>query len=195
MGMLNDFRERRNALLDRFKTDDSRHDVVLNILDLTAASMRGRNAGSWWEILVYRVHSIVIGLLGGSAGATITAALNHPNFTEGYWWGGLSIAAAVAVQLYKTFNIETNATQALKARDAFSQIDENSAAALRQMEPKDTMAELNKNANTLLSTFHGVMPELTNALEGKALERAEFFVNNYGDRWKQKPSAGGRRMP
>src|SRR5262245_26685738 len=193
MAMLDDLQKRRQALNDRFQPEDSRREVVLNILDLTAAIVRGRNAGNRWEILIYRVHAIVIGLLGGSAGATITRALNHPDFTEGYWLGSLSILAAVAVQVYKTFGIETNATQALKARDAFSQIDENSAAALRQKEPTVNMAELNKNANTLLSTFHSVMPELTNELEGKALGHAETLVNNYGNRWDQTSSTGGRR--
>ena len=100
---------------------------------------------------------------------------------------------AAAVEVYKTFGIEANATQALKAQDAFSDIEENLGAALRTPQPMVSLIELSKKANTLLSTFHRVVPRLTDALRETATSNAENLVKSSKKYWKPQPPTGGRR--
>jgi hypothetical protein len=189
--------------LTMFPDSDIRFYIIQNIKDLSEAVVRGRNAGHWLEILVYRIHSIVTGVLGTIGGSGITIGWTDQDARlPGYVVGVLTLTSAVALEVYNQLKVEDQATQALKARDAFDQLSSNMGVELKKPEPNDALAELSKTSDTLLKTFYRVIPELAalpseeaKKLEHEALAKARELVSKFNARWLARSvSKGGRSL-
>ncbi len=181
--------------LEQFQPNDSRYYVVRNISDISEAIVRGKQAGNPWEILVYRVRSIAMGVLGTTGGSGVTIGLTQPDSGAwGYVVAAGSLILAVGLEVYNHLGIESRATQAIKARDAFAEVYVNMSIALKNDAPDDTIVQLSKTVDTLIQTFSKVIVHDQSALVTQdAQNMARDLVVKYSARWRSKAaSIGGR---
>jgi hypothetical protein len=180
---------------DKFPPTDIRHFVVRKVLDISEAIVRGRLAAKRWEVYAYRARMVAGALLNTSGIAGIVAIFGLPDYAV--WGYGVAIGSNVlniAVELYNKFGVEATATKALNARDAFNGRYTNMAAVLRRQDPNDSLDELSKDSDTLLVTFDNVLPEQTPDVIEQARLMACDLVDQYENRWLQKPVPEGGRV-
>src|SRR5262245_58088865 len=185
-------------LLEQFTAKDSRYYIVQNVLDISEAIVRGRRAGSNWEIFVYRVRSVAMAILGTTGGSGVTVGLTQPEASvTGYLVAGGSLALAIGLELYNQLKVEERATQAIKAREAFNELYRSMSAALRGDDPDETLVQLSTTADTLTETLskvivHDEAADITNAARNVARE----LVAKYSSRWQENPiPVRGRTIP
>jgi malic enzyme len=98
--------------------------------------------------------------------------------------GVAAIAVAVALELYKSFNIEEVAISAIAARDAFGLIEEDVDLALQSEDPMPQLNAVTEESKTLLRNFHKVIPKIDIGLSAKARAMADSLIDKNKPYWR-----------
>lgn len=149
--------------------------------------IRGRHAVDRWQVQLHRalrITSIVLSSLGG-----VGLIANNAGATSGWT---VSLVFGILLQIANELGIERIANQARSALTASSFMQTQLDIVLASDDPTGAVNKLLEETNTVLRTYHEVLPELSPLLEAEAARLAAKFVDTYGGDW-QLPARQRRR--
>jgi len=173
-----------DTIIDR----DPEQSIRQKVLSVSERVVRGRQAADRWEVSFYRwqrVATATLSVLGGMGLAQVkptteTLSWGNPAFGAGV----AAIAVAIALELYKSFNLEEVAISSLSARDAFRLVAEDIDIALQSEDPMPQLNAVTEQSKTLARNFYKVIPGVDVYVSASARDMCDSLINRNKHFWR-----------
>ncbi len=118
--------------------------------------IKGKKSKDQKSVKWFYAHKFLSIIFVGGAGAPAFFPIEQ--MTKGIWVG-LAFLLALIFEVYKTFQVEKTAIQALAAHEAFSAIEVELENALEEEDPMNSLIKIQEKVQVLNLNFHMSLPE------------------------------------
>ena len=158
---------------------------TLNVLERVE---RGKRAVNRREVKFYKYHKGITAILSVLGGLGLSQGKPSADFLSAsnsmFLVGIVSLLVALALELYKAYNVEEVAIHAISAKDAFTLVEENLTLALQEDDPTDQLNIVVEESKALVRNFHKVLLPLDKDIAKNAINTRDHLITHNKGHWK-----------